>query len=68
MLLAIFSNVFFNMFFKGSVLGTTLFLLFINDLHLFMKYCHSDFFADDATFNIYAKKFLIMIPIINIWK
>ena len=55
MLLAIFSNVFFNMFFKGSVLGTTLFLLFINDLHLFMKYCHSDFFADDATFHTHNK-------------
>ena len=34
---------------RGSFLGLTLFLLFINDLPLFMNYCSSDFFADDAT-------------------
>ena len=34
---------------QGSILGTTLFLLFINDLPLMLKYCFSDLFADDLT-------------------
>ena len=34
---------------QGSILGPTLFWLFINDLALFLKHCYSDLFADDAT-------------------
>ena len=30
-------------------MGTTLVLLFINDLPLLLKYCYADFFADDGT-------------------
>ena len=40
---------------QGSILGGISFLLFINDLPLFLDYCYSDFFADDATIHTNSK-------------
>ena len=34
---------------QGSILGPTLFLMFINFMHLYMEHCDSDYYADDAT-------------------
>ena len=34
---------------QGSIFGPILVFMFPNDLHLFMKHCDSDYYADDAT-------------------
>lgn len=36
---------------QGSISGLTLFLLFINDLPLFLNHCCANLFADDASFH-----------------
>ena len=40
---------------QGSILGTILLLLFINDLHLYMEQCNSDYYAYDATVHTSGK-------------
>ena len=41
---------------QGPILRPALFLLFMNGLPLFMNYCFSDFFADDAALHIHDNK------------
>ena len=39
---------------QGSILGTTLFLIVINDLPLYLKNCSSDLYADDTTVHTHS--------------
>ena len=39
---------------QGYILGPTLVLAFLNDLHLYTKHCDSDYYADGATVHTHS--------------
>ena len=50
---------------QGSVLGSLLFLLYINDLHVAIKHCKIHYFAEDTNLLIINKSLIISNKLLN---